>query len=186
MIRRSRLIRPLTGAATAGIVAVAVAACGGGGGGGGGNAAKGPPLTPSGKPASVGLARTNLGRVLVNAQGRTLYLFRADHGTTSACTGACAQAWPPARATGKPKAGRGLQASAVTTIKRSDGKPQLAYHGHPLYTYTGDQQPGDTAGQGVNAFGAPWFAVTASGAQATGSGSSSGSGSGSGGGGVGY
>jgi predicted lipoprotein with Yx(FWY)xxD motif len=166
----------LTGAAAAGIVAVAVAACGGGGSGS--TAAIGPPRTAGGQTATVGLASTGLGKVLVNAQGRTLYLFRADHGTTSACTGACAKAWPPLRASGRAKVGNGLQASAVTTTKRSDGNPQVSYHGHPLYTYVGDQKAGDTTGQGINAFGAGWFAVTASGAQASGSASGSGSGSG--------
>ncbi len=112
--------------------------------------------------------------MLVDAQGRTLYLFRADHGTTSACSGACAAAWPPLRASGKPTVGSGLQASAVATTKRSDGRPQVDYHGHPLYTYIGDQKAGDTTGQGINAFGAPWYAVTASGAQASGGGSSNG------------
>lgn len=173
MNRRRRLT--LSGAATAGIVAAAVAGCGGGGGGGA--AAQGPPRTPNGKIATVGLAKTNLGRVLVNNHGRTVYLFRADHGTTSACNGACAQAWPPLLASGKPKAGKGLQTSAVTTIKRSDGKLQVSYHGHPLYTYTGDSKAGDTSGQGLNAFGASWFAVTSSGAQASGSGSGGGGGS---------
>jgi predicted lipoprotein with Yx(FWY)xxD motif len=172
MTRRRTLSTTLTAAAAAGIVAVAVAGCGGGGDSG--SAAKGPPRTASGQTATVGLASTGLGKVLVNDQGRTLYLFRADHGTTSACTGGCATEWPPLRAAGKPKVGTGLQASAVTTIKRSDGKPQVSYHGHPLYTYVGDQKAGDTTGQGINAFGAAWYAVTASGAQASGGGTSNG------------
>jgi predicted lipoprotein with Yx(FWY)xxD motif len=171
MTRRRTLSTTLTAAAAAGIVAVAVAGCGGGGDSG--SAAIGPPRTASGQTATVGLASTGLGKVLVNDQGRTLYLFRADHGTTSACTGGCATEWPPLRA-GKPKVGTGLQASAVTTIKRSDGKSQVSYHGHPLYTYVGDQKAGDTTGQGINAFGAGWYAVTSSGAQASGGSSSNG------------
>jgi predicted lipoprotein with Yx(FWY)xxD motif len=172
MTRRRTLSTTLTAAAAAGIVAVAVAGCGGGGDSG--SAAIGPPRTASGQTATVGLASTGLGKVLVNDQGRTLYLFRADHGTTSACTGGCATEWPPLRAAGKPKIGTGLQASAVTTIKRSDGKSQVSYHGHPLYTYVGDQKAGDTTGQGINAFGAGWYAVTSSGAQASGGSSSNG------------
>jgi predicted lipoprotein with Yx(FWY)xxD motif len=172
MTRRRTLSTTLTAAAAAGIVAVAVAGCGGGGDSG--SAAIGPPRTASGQTATVGLASTGLGKVLVNDQGRTLYLFRADHGTTSACTGGCATEWPPLRAAGKPKVGTGLQASAVTTIKRSDGKSQVSYHGHPLYTYVGDQKAGDTTGQGINAFGAGWYAVTSSGAQASGGSSSNG------------
>jgi predicted lipoprotein with Yx(FWY)xxD motif len=174
MIRHRTLTTTLTGVATAGIVAAALAGCGGGGSGSA-SAASGPSRTAGGHTATVGLASTGLGRVLVNAHGRTLYLFKADHGSTSACTGACTNAWPPLRAGGKPKVATGLQASAVTTIKRSDGNPQVSYHGHPLYTYVGDKKPGDTTGQGINAFGAGWFGVTASGAQASGSGSGSGS-----------
>jgi predicted lipoprotein with Yx(FWY)xxD motif len=176
MTRRRTLSTTLTGAAAAGIVAVAIAGCGGGSDSGSANAAVGPPQTASGQTATVGLASTGLGKVLVNAQGRTLYLFRADHGTTSACTGGCVAQWPPLRAAGKPKVGTGLQASAVTTIKRSDGKSQVSYHGHPLYTFIGDKKAGDTTGQGINAFGASWFAVTGSGAQASGGSSSGGNG----------
>jgi len=168
---RTRSLTALAGVAAIGLVALAVAGCGGGGSA---TAASGPPKTVSGQTATVGLANTGLGNVLVNSQGRTLYLFQADHGSMSACTGACAQAWPPLRATGKPAVGRGLQASAVATSKRSDGAAQVTYHGHPLYTYTGDSKPGDTSGQGLNAFGGAWFAVTSTGAQASGSGSSSG------------
>jgi predicted lipoprotein with Yx(FWY)xxD motif len=171
MIRHRTLTRTLTAAGAAGIVAAAVAGCGGGSSG---DSASQPPRRAGGDTATLALASTGLGQVLVNAQGRTLYLFKADHGSTSACTGACAQAWPPLQASGKPQVGSGLEASAVTTIKRSDGNPQVSYHGHPLYTYVGDQKPGDTTGQGSNGFGAGWFAVTASGAQASGSASGSG------------
>jgi|SRR4051794_331014 len=162
MIHRRKLTMTLTASAAAGIAAAALAGCGGGSSGAADTAAP----TGSDSASTLALASTGLGRVLVNGQGRTLYLFKADHGTTSACAGACATAWPPLRASGKPSTGTGLQASAVTTIKRSDGNPQVTYHGHPLYTYVGDQKPGDTTGQGSDGFGAGWFAVTASGAQA--------------------
>jgi predicted lipoprotein with Yx(FWY)xxD motif len=176
---RTRSLTTLTGAATVGLVALAVAGCGGGGSGNA-TAATGPPKTASAPGTTVGLASTGLGKVLVNSQGRTLYLFAADHGSMSVCSGACATAWPPLRASGKPTVGPGLQASAVSTTKRSDGAPQVTYHGHPLYTYIGDQKPGDTTGQGINGFGGPWFALTATGAQASGSASSSNSGGGNG------
>lgn len=164
----------LTGAAAAGVVAAAAVAGCGGGGGSGANAATLAPKTANGHAATVGLASTGLGKVLVNSRGRTLYLFRADHGTTSACTGACVAQWPPLRTSGKPAIGTGLQAAAVSTTKRTDGKPQITYHGHPLYTFVGDGKAGDTSGQGITAFGGAWFAVTASGAQASGSGSGGG------------
>ena len=106
---------------------------------------------------------TDLGSVLVDSQGRTLYLFAKDQGTTSACSGACATAWPPLRVSGKPLAGGDVKASLLGTTKRSDGKPQVTYNGHPLYLFQGDKQPGDTSGEGVNAFGAGWFALSSAG-----------------------
>ena len=166
---RTRSIAFLAGATMPLLAAVAVAGCGSNTSG-----APAPPKTTNGQSAMVGVANENLGSILVDSQGRTLYLFRRDSGTKSVCTGACAIDWPPLRATGKPAVGRGLQASAVATSKRSDGAAQVTYHGHPLYTYTGDSKPGDTSGQGLNAFGGAWFAVTSTGAQASGSGSSSG------------
>jgi hypothetical protein len=84
---------------------------------------------------------------------------------------ACATAWPPLRATGTPVIGTGLTASKVGTSPRSDGRPQVTYNGHPLYTYTGDQNPGDTNGQGLTAFGGGWFALSPAGARVNGTGS---------------
>lgn len=128
-----------------------------------------PPKTPSGKPATVGLESDGqLGKVLVDSQGRTLYLFQKDAGGRSACTGACASAWPPLRADGSVVAGPGLTSSKLTTTPRSDGKPQVAYNGHPLYLYSGDAKAGDTNGQGINAFGALWYAVSGAGSLVTG------------------
>jgi hypothetical protein len=95
-------------------------------------------------------------------------------GTKSACTGACASAWPPLRASAKPTVGAGARASIVGKTPRSDGQPQVTYHGHPLYTYTGDQNPGDTNGQGLTVFGGGWFAVSPAGDQVSGTGSSGG------------
>jgi predicted lipoprotein with Yx(FWY)xxD motif len=120
------------------------------------------------------VAQSGLGSILVNSQGLTLYLFQADSGTTSACFGACAAAWPPLRATGQPSAGKGVTASLLGTTPRSDGNPQVTYNGHPLYLYVGDKKAGDTSGQGVTAFGGSWFALSPTGAQVTSAPSSSG------------
>lgn len=166
----------LMGATVVALVALVAAGCGGGdsdNGGSGGSSGSTPVSHTSN--ATVDLADTGLGKVLVDSQGRTLYLFKADKGTTSACSGACAQAWPPVRDSSKPTVGSGLKASLVGTTKRSDGAPEVTYGGHPLYTYVGDQKSGDTNGQGLNAFGGGWFAVTASGAQASGATASTGS-----------
>ena len=163
------------GLAAAVIAALVVSGCGGSSSG---SASASQPKTATGNAATVGVASTDLGKVLVDSRGRTLYLFAADKGTTSACSGACATAWPPLRASGKPLAGTGTQASLLGTTKRSDGKPQVTYNGHPLYGYVGDQKAGDTNGQGLTAFGGGWFALTASGRQVTATAPGSGGGNG--------
>src|SRR3954454_6483647 len=166
----------LAAAAAVPLVALAAAGCGGGGGA---TAASLPPKTASGHAATVGAANEgSLGTILVDSRGRTLYLFKKDKGTKSACFGACATNWPPLRAT-KPSVSSGLTASKAATTKRSDGKPEVTYNGHPLYLFAGDQKAGDTSGQGVNAFGGSWFAVSPAGTQVSGKAPSSSSGGGS-------
>ena len=127
-----------------------------------------------GSSATVSVADTGLGNVLVDSQGRTLYLFEKDTGKTSTCTGGCASAWPPLRASGKPTAGSGVKASSLGTTPRSDGDPQVTYNGHPLYGYQGDSKAGDTTGQGIDAFGALWYVLSPSGNAITAASSSSG------------
>lgn len=131
----------------------------------GGNASQALPTTNNGRPASFGVASTGLGNVLVDRRGRTLYLFERDSGTMSACTGACAANWPPLRVRGTPLVGSGAKPSAVGTTTRRDGISQLTYNRHPLYTFVNDKKPGDTNGEGVNAFGGFWFAVSPAGAK---------------------
>lgn len=167
----------LASAAVIPLVALTVAACGGGGAA----TAATTPKTSSGASATVGVASSSLGSILVNSNGHTLYLFKADSGTSSACTGACATAWPPLVAKGTPTGGSGLTASKLGTITRSDGTQQVTYNGHPLYLFIKDKTPGQTTGQGVTAFGAAWFALTPSGDQASAPASSSSGGGGSGG-----
>jgi predicted lipoprotein with Yx(FWY)xxD motif len=150
----------LASAAVIPLAALAVAACGGGGA-----ATAATPKTSTGAAATVGVANTSLGSILVDSTGRTLYLFKADVGTKSACTGRCAAAWPPLLATGKPTAGTRLTASELGTITRSGRGRQVTYNGHPLYLFVKDTKAGQTTGQGVTAFGAAWFALTPSGNQ---------------------
>ena len=120
MVRSTR-IGVLAATAAVALTAMAISACGGSG-----SAASAPPTTASGKAATVGLAdEGNLGKILVDSQGRTLYLFQKDAGTKSACTGACAGAWPPLRASRKPVVGPDWRPSKVGTTARSDGKPQV-------------------------------------------------------------
>ena len=156
----TRSITVLAGLAVAALAALTVAACGSGGG-----ASTAPPKSTSAQTATVGVANSGLGKILVDSQGRTLYLFKKDSGTKSACFGACATIWSPLRTSGKPTVGSGAHASLVGTIKRSDGKSQVTYHGHPLYRFAKDKKRGDTNGEGLTAFGARWFAVSAAGNQ---------------------
>jgi len=144
-------------------LAVVIAGCGGSGGGGGAYGAARATTPSSGGKASVKLASTKLGSVLVDAKGRTLYLFEADKGPMSACSGACASIWPPLTTSGKPSAGAGVTASKLGTTKRSDGATEVTYNGHPLYTYAGDSAPGQTSGQGLDDYGAEWYALSAGG-----------------------
>jgi predicted lipoprotein with Yx(FWY)xxD motif len=162
---RNRPLTLLASAAAAPLIVLGVAACGSSGGGAG--ASPTPPTTTTGQPATVGVATTGLGQILVDSQGRTLYLFQKDSGTTSTCTGGCATAWPPLRATSQLAVGSGANAALLGTTARSDGGPQVTYNGHPVYLFVKDQKPGDTNGEGVNAFGASWFALSPAGDQVT-------------------
>ena len=159
--------RSYLGAAAAVLVAaLALAGCGG--------SDSSTPTTAGGQPATLGVEGSDLGDILVNSKGRTLYLFQRDSGTQSACTAACATSWPPFRAAGKPVVGTGANASLVGTTTRPDGSAQLTYNGHPLYLFSGDNGPGDTNGQGSTAFGGGWFALSGSGNQVSGTGTGGG------------
>ena len=138
---------------------------GGGGGiyGGGGSS----PTSGQSGPATVSTASTTLGSILVDGKGRTLYLFQKDQPNQSACSGACVSAWPVDPSSGTPKAGSGVKASLLSTIKRTDGSTQVTYNNHPLYYYSGDTQAGQLNGQGLNAFGALWYVVGPNGARVT-------------------
>ena len=128
--------------------------------GGGGPYGYAAPSTPAAKAAAVSTASGALGTFLVGPGGRTVYLFEKDTGTTSACTGACAAAWPPLTTTGAPTAGGAAKASLLGTTKRADGTMEVTYAGHPLYYFAGDKAPGDTNGEGVDHFGAEWYMVS--------------------------
>jgi predicted lipoprotein with Yx(FWY)xxD motif len=123
--------------------------------------------TASGSPKTAGakidVARSRLGLMLVNARGRTLYLFEKDKGRSSTCYSACASHWPPVTTTGRPQAGRGVRAALLGTTKRRDKKVEVTYAGRPLYYFAGDMKRGDTNGQGLNQFGAGWYVVSPAG-----------------------
>jgi hypothetical protein len=73
--------------------------------------------------------------------------------------------WPPLIANGKPRVAGGAKASLIGTTKRADGRLQVTYNHHPLYTFANDKQKGQTNGEGFNAFGAKWYAVSPAGAK---------------------
>lgn len=114
----------------------------------------------------VSTATTSLGRILVNSSGHTLYLFEKDKNGKSACAGKCATFWPPLIAAGKPGVAGGAKASMIGTTKRADGRMQVTYNNHPLYTFVNDTKKGQTNGENLDAFGAEWYAVTPAGAKA--------------------
>jgi predicted lipoprotein with Yx(FWY)xxD motif len=127
-----------------------------------GDASSASPLRVS-KGAIVALRSTTLGNVLVDARGRTLYLFEKDKQGRSACYGTCATYWPPLLSTAKPRPGKGVHASLLGVTKRTDGKRQVTYAGHPLYTFVADKKAGQTNGEGLTNFGATWDVVAATG-----------------------
>lgn len=112
---------------------------------------------------TVSLRKTNLGLILANARGHTLYLFAKDRNAKSSCNGSCARFWPPLLSRGKPTAGSGVNKSLLATTRRSNGTMQVTYNRHPLYTYALDKRAGQTKGEGNSLFGAKWWAVSAKG-----------------------
>ena len=162
--RTTRLVVPrLTALLALGVLALA--ACGGSSYGG--SAAAQP--SASNKAAATGGAavatgQTDVGTVLVDGTGKTLYAFAADSKDHSNCSGSCAQYWPPVTvAKGSPTAAKDVSATLGTTT-RSDGSMQLTVNGWPMYTYAGDAKAGDATGQGKNLSGGLWWVVDPSGA----------------------
>jgi predicted lipoprotein with Yx(FWY)xxD motif len=113
--------------------------------------------------ATLSLRQTGLGQILVNARGRTLYLFMKDRNGRSACSASCATYWPPLMKTDKVTVGPGVKRALVGTTKRANGRLQVTYNRHPLYTFALDKSAGQTKGQGSSNFGAKWYAVSARG-----------------------
>lgn len=157
--------------ARAGISLAAVllaAACGSGAHSGGTGAS--PPGAPH--QSTVITTRTGAdGTFLADGRGHAVYLWMKDPAGKSVCSGACASAWPPVPASGAVTASGGAGADDLGTITRPGGMRQVTYYGHPLYYFAGDSGPGQTNGQGSNAFGARWWLVAPSGAPLSGAGS---------------
>ena len=115
--------------------------------------------------ATVTIANSQVGKILVDGNGKTLYLFEADRSSVSSCYNSCLTVWPALITGGTPVAGQGVNASLLTTTKRTDGTLEVVYNGHPLYYFTGDKQAGDVTGQDLNSFGALWFVLAPNGSK---------------------
>jgi predicted lipoprotein with Yx(FWY)xxD motif len=141
--------------------ALLLAACGGdddetsAGGGGGESQAEG--------PATIEVESSDLGDLLVDSEGNTLYMFMPDQQADGepTCYDDCAEAWPAFEATGEQSAGEGLDQSLLGEAERTDGTTQVTYNDLPLYYFSGDEQAGDTNGQGLNDV---WWVMSAEGA----------------------
>jgi predicted lipoprotein with Yx(FWY)xxD motif len=110
--------------------------------------------------ATVTVAGSKLGRILVDSRGQTLYLFEKDKHGRSACAGTCATYWPPLLTKNKPTAGASAKKALLGVTRRSNGTTQVTYAGHPLYRFVQDTRRGQTSGQDLHDFGAGWYVVS--------------------------
>jgi predicted lipoprotein with Yx(FWY)xxD motif len=169
----SRTSRPLYAVSVLAAAGAVLAACGGGTSSGGGSTAG----TNAGQSTGVATVSTHSGPAgvyLTGDSGRALYVFSADHGTTSRCAGACAEEWMPFLSSSTSTAAGHAVSARIGTTTRPGGDKQVTYAGHPLYYFDGDQSANETNGAGLDDFGGVWSLVTPSGAVlATAGGSSS-------------
>jgi predicted lipoprotein with Yx(FWY)xxD motif len=148
--RRPRVLRGVVGAGA--LLALVLAGCGG--------ASARSASSPGGRSAVLQVVTNpQLGKILADSHGRTLYDFRIDKGTMSVCYGSCASLWPPLTTADAPVAGSGVKTALIGTSRRKDGSTEVTYAGHPLYYFAPDQKRGDISGQALDQFGAPWYAL---------------------------
>jgi predicted lipoprotein with Yx(FWY)xxD motif len=176
--RMSTRARVIAGAGGAVGAALLVAACSSGGSstgtpassspaGGSSSSAAAGAGSASGSGSTVITTATSSGGTFLTDGGRAVYLWTKDATGMSACSGACAGAWPPVTATGTVTASGAAKASDLGTITRSDGTKQVTYDGHPLYFFAGDSSAGMASGQGSDSFGAKWWLVSPAGTDVT-------------------
>ena len=172
-IRTHGAVRLGAGVTAALGAALLTAACGSSG-----TSSSSTPASPAGGSASPAAAGSGSGLVistksgsagafLTDGSGRSVYLWAKDAMDSSACSGACAAAWPPVTVTGAVTALGGVTKADLSTITRSGGARQVVYDGHPLYYFSGDSGPGQVSGQGSDAFGAKWWLVDPAGTSIT-------------------
>jgi predicted lipoprotein with Yx(FWY)xxD motif len=150
-MKRNHLIFPGLSVLVAGIVVLVIALSTG-------SAKTTHPRVAAGTAVSV--KQTPLGKTLVDATGRTLYLFQADKPNVSTLSSAGLAVWPGFTSNRTPRAEGGANAAQIGTITGPNGSKLVTYNGHPLYYYVGDQVPGSTRGQGLNQFGALWYVLS--------------------------
>ncbi len=155
--------------ATAAVAALALAACGSSSKAASSTDTSAPATTTTttvaAAPASVTLASTKLGMILVDTKGLSLYQFENDKtpGASTCGAGQCASTWPAAIVTtATPVVGSGITGKIATFKRADDGKLQLQINGHPLYTFAGDSKPGDVNGQKIID---KWYVTTGAGAK---------------------
>jgi predicted lipoprotein with Yx(FWY)xxD motif len=153
-MRNKALFRVVRAVVMVPLVCAAAAACGGGGSAS---------TNAAGGGISITTGHSSFGAIVAGTNGRAVYLFEKDAGTTSSCYGACAAAWPPVLTTGTPVATSGVKPALLGTVRRSDGTTQVTYAGHPLYYFAGDSAAGDVSGEGSQSFGAGWDLLTPAG-----------------------
>ena len=111
-----------------------------------------------GAAARLTVHSSEFGKAVFGPSGKVVYVFGADQGSSSRCYGVCAAAWPPVLTGAAPLAGPGVQTKLLGTTKRSDGKLQVTYSGHPLYYYSEDKV-GKIMCQHANMHGGLWLII---------------------------
>ena len=157
-MNRTRLYVPLVAVIVVAAIAVIVSTTGA-------STKKAQPAAAANSAISV--EQTSLGKVLTDANGRTLYLFAGDKPNVSRLSAAGRAFWPPFTSTTRPSAVKGALAGKIGAVTGASGAAQVTYNGHPLYYFVGDRKTGQTAGQGLNEFGARWYVLSTAGAAIT-------------------
>jgi len=117
------------------------------------------------RAAKIQLRHTEIGKVLVDSSGFTVYRFSKDPRNSDTCVriSGCTNLWPPVMSSGRPVAGPGVRAALLSTIKLPGGGRQVTYAGHPLYRYSAATEKGETGYVGAQQFGGIWYALNAAG-----------------------
>jgi predicted lipoprotein with Yx(FWY)xxD motif len=119
------------------------------------------PSAAHGSSGKLTVAKTSLGKVLVDPNGMTVYELTSDSSGHVSCTGQCLQYWPPVDPAAAPAKGA-VTAKLASTANPGGGRI-LTVAGHPVYTFVKDKAPGDVTGEGVKSFGGTWYALSANG-----------------------